>query len=261
MKRLALAVTALAVLTLAGYITGFPADTAQSLLRDIEIVKRELPVDLIELFVLTPLPGSEDHRNMVLRSEWMDADLNKFNADHRVTHHPRMSDREWDEAYLRAWDSYYSSGHIEIVARRRAVLPNGRVARVVAFMTIFRLLQSVERVHPLEGGLVRLKYRRDRRPGLPIELPVVFHLKLVAAFAGKLVSYGRLGFLGWRIARRVLGDPTRSTYSDTAIAPVDESDLDRLEMFSATMGAEVAVARKRDEDRRRAQVAMRSAAE
>src|SRR5262249_43197656 len=37
-------------LTVAGYITGFPADTRASLLHDIEIVKRELPVDLIELF-------------------------------------------------------------------------------------------------------------------------------------------------------------------------------------------------------------------
>ena len=198
---------------------------------------------------------------MVLRGEWMDADLNKFNADHRVTHHPRMSDREWDEAYLKAWDSYYSSDHIETVARRKAALPNGRVARVVAFMTIFRLLQGVERIHPLEGGVVRLKYRRDRRPGLPLELPVVFHLKMVADFARKLVRCARAGFLSWRIARRVLGDPARSTYSDTATTPVDESDIDRLEMFSATMGAEVAVARKRDEDQRRAKVAMRSAAE
>jgi tRNA A37 methylthiotransferase MiaB len=244
-------------LTVAGYITGFPADTRASLLRDIEIVKRELPVDLIELFMLTPLPGSEDHRNMVLRGEWMDDDLNKFNTHQRVTHHPTMSDREWDEAQREAWDSYFSRDHIEIVARRQAALPDGRVARLVAFMTIFRLLQATERIHPLEGGLIRLKYRRDRRPGLPIELPLIFHLKLAAQFARKLVSYGRLSFAGWRIARRVMKDPARSTYSDIAIAPVAEADLDRLELFSATRGAEVAVARKRDEDRLRAKLAMR----
>jgi len=247
-------------LTVAGYITGFPADTRASLLRDIEIVKRELPVDLIELFMLTPLPGSEDHRNMVLRGEWMDDDLNKYNTHQRVTHHATMSDREWDEAQLEAWDSYYSRDHIETVARRQAALPDGRLARVVAFMTIFRLLQYTERVHPLEGGLIRLKYRRDRRPGLPIEPPLIFHFKLAAQFARKLVSYGRLSFAGWRIARRVTTDPARSTYIDIAIAPVAEADLDRLELFSATRGADVAVARKRDEDRLRAKLAMRVAA-
>ena len=49
-------------LTYAGYILGFPGDTDESILRDIEIIKRELPVDVLELFFLTPLPGSEDHQ-------------------------------------------------------------------------------------------------------------------------------------------------------------------------------------------------------
>jgi len=243
-------------LTVAGYITGFPADTRASLLRDIEIVKRELPVDLIELFMLTPLPGSEDHRNMVLRGEWMDRDLNRFNTHQRVTHHPAMSDKEWEQAYREAWDSYFSRDHIETVARRQAALPDARVSRLVAFMILFRLLQHAERVHPLEGGLLRLKYRRDRRPGRPIEPPLLFHLKLAAEFIAKLVTYGRLAFEGWRIVRRVAGDPARSAYTDIAIAPAAEADLDELKLFS-TRGAEAAVARKRDEDRLRAKVATR----
>ncbi len=49
-------------ITYAGYILGFPADTKESIARDIEIIKRELPVDILEFFFLTPLPGSEDHK-------------------------------------------------------------------------------------------------------------------------------------------------------------------------------------------------------
>ena len=49
-------------ITYAGYILGFPADTKESILRDIEIIKRELPIDILEFFFLTPLPGSEDHK-------------------------------------------------------------------------------------------------------------------------------------------------------------------------------------------------------
>ncbi|MGH6727720.1 MAG: B12-binding domain-containing radical SAM protein, partial [Pseudolabrys sp.] len=41
-------------ITYAGYILGFPADSKESILRDIEIIKRELPIDILEFFFLTP---------------------------------------------------------------------------------------------------------------------------------------------------------------------------------------------------------------
>jgi radical SAM superfamily enzyme YgiQ (UPF0313 family) len=46
------------VMTWAGYILGFPTDTPESIARDIETIKRELPIDILEFFFLTPLPGS-----------------------------------------------------------------------------------------------------------------------------------------------------------------------------------------------------------
>ena len=49
-------------ITYAGYIIGFPGDTKASILRDIGIIQRELAVDILEFFMLTPLPGSEDHQ-------------------------------------------------------------------------------------------------------------------------------------------------------------------------------------------------------
>src|SRR4030095_6548172 len=52
------------ILTYCGYILGFPGDTPESILNDIRIIQKELPVDLLEFFYLTPLPGSEDHRKL-----------------------------------------------------------------------------------------------------------------------------------------------------------------------------------------------------
>ncbi|MGC1358121.1 MAG: radical SAM protein [Xanthobacteraceae bacterium] len=46
----------------AGYILGFPEDTRETIKRDIEIIKRGLPLDILEFFFPTPLPGSEDHK-------------------------------------------------------------------------------------------------------------------------------------------------------------------------------------------------------
>ena len=79
-------------ITYAGYIIGFPGDTKASILRDVEIIKRELPLDILEFFFLTPLPGSEDHKTLWSKGAWMDPDLNKYDLNHRVTHHARMSD-------------------------------------------------------------------------------------------------------------------------------------------------------------------------
>ena len=53
----------------------------------------------------------------------MDADLNKYDLDHRVSHHPKMSDREWEEAYEAAWESFYSTEHVRTILRRVAANP------------------------------------------------------------------------------------------------------------------------------------------
>ena len=63
-RKMLLAWKAQGILTLAGYILGFPADTPASIRRDIEIIQRELPLDIMEFFCLTPLPGSEDHQKL-----------------------------------------------------------------------------------------------------------------------------------------------------------------------------------------------------
>jgi hypothetical protein len=244
------------VFTWVGYITGFPADTRESLLRDIEIIKNELPVDMLEIFVLTPLPGSEDHRNLLQAGAWMDPDLNKYDQHHRVTHHGRMGDAEWEDANREAWRSYYSWKHIETVARRHAADPEGRPGKVVQFMTEFKIMVETENVHPLDGGILRLKYRRDRRPGLPVEPPLLFHLRLAVQFAWKHLRYAQMAFRGWRIARRVAADPARLTYADAATAPVDDGEFAALALYRETAGGDAAVDNKRRDDRLRAKVAM-----
>src|SRR5687768_9004081 len=73
------------IVTYCGYILGFPGDTRESVIHDIEVIKRELPVDLLEFFYLTPLPGSEDHKRLHEAGIAMDDDLNKYDLNHDVT--------------------------------------------------------------------------------------------------------------------------------------------------------------------------------
>ena len=49
-RKMLLAWKAVRVITYCGYILGFPNDTPERILRDVETVKRELPVDILEFF-------------------------------------------------------------------------------------------------------------------------------------------------------------------------------------------------------------------
>ena len=241
--------------TWAGYILGFPGDTRESILRDMEIIKKELPLDILELFILTPLPGSEDHQTQWNQGRWMDPDLNKYDVHHRVVHHPRMSDKEFDQTYRDAWRAYYTPQHIETVARRHGATKGGNPAEPARFMTMFKIMFEAEGIHPLEGGVLRMKYRADRRQGMPIVPIGLFHYRLAVENWKKIRIYARLAWQGWRIGRRVKNDPKRLDYTDLALEPVFDEDLGKLALFAETAGGEAALSKRRGEDIARARVA------
>ncbi len=241
-------------LTYAGYILGFPADTKELILRDVEIIKRELPLDILEFFFLTPLPGSEDHKVLLKKGVWMDPDINKYDLNHRVSHHSQMTDAEWEEAYRAAWQSFYTFDHIRTILRRAAAIPNGRPKPILSTIGWFKLMTDHEGVHPLEGGAFRLKYRRDRRHGLPLESPFLFYPRYWGGIAVKAVKYLRFFLATRRILKEVLEAPDRWTYSDLAIAPPRDDEFEALELYHATTGGEAALARKRLGDSIRASV-------
>ena len=109
------------VMTWGGYILGFPTDTPESIRRDIEIIQKELPIDILEFFFLTPLPGSEDHKVLVTKGVAIDPDLNKYDLEHACTAHPIMSKAAWEKIYADAWSIYYTDAHVETLLKRAAV--------------------------------------------------------------------------------------------------------------------------------------------
>jgi len=236
------------VFTFAGYILGFPGDTKQSILRDIEIIKRELPVDVLEFFVLTPLPGSEDHRRMHEAGEWMDPDLNKYNLFHRVSHHPRMSDQEWDEACDAAWRAYFTWEHMETVARRHARLPANRPKKALQYLNEFKMIYEIEGLHALEGGILRRKRRRARRPIFRREPAWRFYPRYVAESAAKLFRYVREYRKEKALIGRILADPARWDYTDVSLQPPSPEEFETLGLFQETGGGAEAVAKKLKQD-------------
>ena len=240
-RAMLLAWKAQGIITLAGYILGFPADTPQTIRRDIEIIKRELPLDGLEFFCLTPLPGSEDHKVLWTKGVAMEADLNKYDVEHVCTAHPKMSKAEWEAIYLEAWSLYYTPEHMKTLLRRAAAtgVPMGSLVKV---LVTFAMMVPLEKVHPLQAGIFRLKHPSERRPGLPRESALVFWPRY---FWDTLRKHA---VLAGTIARLVLAklaidrDPQAKSYMDEALAPVHEDGDVRLDLLTKTTGATAALA-------------------
>ena len=215
-----------------GYIIGFPHDTLKSILNDVRIIQRELPIDIIEYTCLTPLPGSEDHRKLYEADIAMDSDLNRYDVNHVTLDHPRMSREEWETAYAQASVNYYSNEHVETVLRR-CVATGTSPGKTMSNLVWFRGNTEIEKVHPVEGGFLRLKFRRDRRSNLPLESPFIFYPKHVAETLWKQAQWVSLFLRCYSILRRVIKDPQRFAYNDLAITPVMEDEAETRELFQS----------------------------
>ncbi len=230
--------------TYAGYILGFPGDSAETIVRDIEIIQRELPLDLVEFFNLTPLPGSADHRDLAAMGEWMEPDLNSYDLNHVTMRHPRMSAAEWQRANRLAWETYYTPAHMETVMRRAAAR-DINLTWILADLLWFYGLTFLEKVHPLEGGILRRKYRRDRRPGLPVESRLTFYRRYAVDFAAKYTQIARVAWRLNRLRRQIERDPRRRDYSDLSLTSAADDEAAELDLFTSTKAARAEVSRLR----------------
>ncbi|NNC71305.1 MAG: radical SAM protein [Sphingomonadaceae bacterium] len=206
------------VYIICGYIIGFPNDTYESIQHDISVLKSELPIDSIYLNYLTPLPGSEDHKLMYEASEWMDPDLNKYDLNHRVTHHPKMSDEEWERAYNDAHRSFYSWEHMERVIRRMAALGSNQKKMTVNRLTAYREAVRISGVAKFESGYMRMYRRKQRRPGFRRENPLIFYPKYIGRNIYVTYKVARTWWRLRRLMKSVLSDSARMEYSDASIS-------------------------------------------
>jgi len=220
------------VMTWAGYILGFPTDTPESIARDIEIIKKELPIDILEFFMLTPLPGSEDHKKLFLKGVPMDPDMNNYDLEHVCTGHAAMTKPQWEGAYRDAWARYYTDEHVDTVLRRARV-SGINLSKVVNAMIVFSGATRIENVHPLQFGIVRRKSRTQRRHGLPIESPLIYYPRRAVEFVGNLYQWGTLVRRYLAIKKHVKADPAAFNYIDEALTPIAAGAQDHfVEVFA-----------------------------
>jgi hypothetical protein len=102
-------------------------------------------------------------------------------------------------------------------------------------LLLFYTFPKVGNIHPLEGGLFRRKYRRDRRSGLPIESTIAFYSHYISTSISEHFQFIRLYFHFLSILRRV--DKDKIEYADIALNPVSECEFDELELYLASVAS------------------------
>jgi radical SAM superfamily enzyme YgiQ (UPF0313 family) len=239
-RKMLLAWKAQGIFTYAGYILGLPADTPESIRRDIEIIQRELPLDIVEWAILTPLPGSEDHTRMWKAGVAMDGNLNNYDFEHVVADHAKMSRAAWQAIYHEAWTRYYSPAHVETLLKRGAAAGVPLLSLVKALVPFIHMA-PIENIHPLQAGLFRRKHPTERRHGLA---PVPLWAFYARHIANTVVNNFKLAAtILWilRLKRRIERDPRRAAYIDVALTPVVDDDA-TLDLLTKTTGAQAAIA-------------------
>jgi radical SAM superfamily enzyme YgiQ (UPF0313 family) len=229
------------ILVFAGYILGFPGDTPESIRRDIGIIKRELPIDILELNILTPLPGSEDHKVLWSKGVNLDQDLNKYDLEHVVTDHANMTREQLQKIYEEVWALYFTREHVETLLKRAAVT-NVPLRSLAKALIQFSSQMQLENIHPLQSGLFRMKHPDERRPGLPRESAWTLYPRHLRDLIVRNARYARTIWSIQMMRRQIERDPNRHLYMDQALMPVhDEVEEKTFDYLTKTSGAKAAI--------------------
>jgi radical SAM superfamily enzyme YgiQ (UPF0313 family) len=178
------------VLVHAGYIIGLPWDSKEQVAEDMRFLKDEVGPDQASFFMLTPLPGSHDHREMKRRGDWMDPDFNKRDSFHATIKHPLMTAEEWTEAYEDAWKTFYSKENMIKSLAKWTDSPNN-YWNLMAIFFWYKNAALIEKQHPMVAGFFRLKDRKTRRPGYAVESIPMHYWKRTKEIAALLIVWAK----------------------------------------------------------------------
>jgi radical SAM superfamily enzyme YgiQ (UPF0313 family) len=145
-----------------GYMIGFPFDGPESGRQSAEWLL-DVGVDLASFFVVTPLPGTEDHDKAVREGTIADWDFNQYDSQHMVSHHPRMTREQVIQAYRDAYRTFYSTRNTlrALLTYHRVEGLNWESRSAMLRQRLYYFYSYRAGRHPMLGGL----WQRSVPPG------------------------------------------------------------------------------------------------
>ena len=90
---------------------------------------------------------------------------------------------------------------------------------------------------------------------MPLESPFTFYPRFIWGFVRKHCQIAKLYWRYSRALARVERDPGRFDYMDISLSPIEEHDMDEMELFTATESSQAAVTKfRKQRDSRSAKV-------
>jgi len=150
----------------AGYIIGFKFDTPESVKADIQALKG-FGVDIVSLFILSPVPGSEDHVRAVVEGVRMDKKLSRFSSFVPVTDHPNplVTQEVWQKMYDDSWRQFYTADHMRSCLQHCKNKSQHRALQRVYLWYCWALF--AENVHPMNSPFLKVRFYSEHDPDLP----------------------------------------------------------------------------------------------
>ena len=204
----------------------------RSIARDIELIKRELPIDILEFFCPHSAAGLGGPQEPDAEGVPMDPDMNNYDLEHVCTGHPLMSPQEWQRRLPQRL--------VALLHRRPCgdLAPARRAPAASNSKKVFRCSCSssgatrIEGVHPLQFGVLRRKVRTQRRFGMPVESPLVFYPRRAVEIAGVAWQWFWLMRRYRAIMNKVAADPNATTYTDQALTATAAAEDDFVQAFA-----------------------------
>jgi radical SAM superfamily enzyme YgiQ (UPF0313 family) len=150
------------------HIIGFPSDTESSICEDLRTL-RALRPDVASFYILTPIPGTEQYDDFLLRG-WITAtNLDRFDGTCATWRHPELSDEQLSDLLLRCYRRFYSLPDVLSKSvwwywqKRRS--PNILLKIATPAYSYLARYAVARRMHPMAGGMHRVVIDRDKDYG------------------------------------------------------------------------------------------------
>lgn len=181
---------ALGITCHAGYIIGLDYDTPASVQLDIQGLQ-EIGFNSASFYILTPLPGSEDHQDWWKERRWMHPDFNTYDSNHVAVAPKSMTVEELAQTHRNVWEWFYSTEHMA------SVLKGWQKDRKhywgqLFFYAWYLYASRVEKLHPMNCGFWTVRNRHDRRPMFSKESFVEFWWHETKRAVQRVVGIGKL---------------------------------------------------------------------
>jgi pyruvate-formate lyase-activating enzyme len=126
-------------------IIGFPDDDEKEIQQHLDLLKTMCP-KAVSFYILTPIPGTEQY-NDYRKSGWItEQNLDRFDTTCSTWSHPNLSRERLEDLLYHCYVSYY--GHL---------LRTSGLSDEDKLMAIFSRFTATQRMHPMSGGVDRLR--------------------------------------------------------------------------------------------------------